>query len=629
MGIKKSRKPVKFIKESSHESAAVVAEVEVRPEPEVIESSAKIIPLPIFDPYLLNGIGKNGAASLTAVFPNTTYKGTPLRINLSFLLRVPNLTEPLSEYYLKSQGNAPKRTTARTQAVRLSGGLTAFLTSTGRTHIALSGFDVSMTNAYLGWLDRADSEGNAVIVVASRSVHYAMFKNIVRILRESQTWGQYIPPSLEFPDPPWVGQGHRGTSTPVINAEHMTLIRLKCIELVKETIHRFYETKQLIENYGPLPPLSTKGREWTLEKFLVLINDYCSDGPILAQSKLPKRLAIIAKTYGWGDIRNDIAPRFHAVTASLVPFIILMAIPTAYNPDTIRNSLLSDFTFDDTFGNWFVANAFKGRGGAEQPVYIPVDDAYDNPAMLYRFVVEYTARVRKFAPPDSINKLFIGSSRLELSTIIDVNIGLWPYLLSQFIKQHSLPVFTLQSIRPTVLDVTADVYDGDLKAMQIQANHKRPQTTYTHYTSDAKKQKDYERLGRIQQLKHRWRESNGVIDSRDRSTDEDLNCATPGWGCADPFDSPFSPKGKMCISYGQCPRCPLGRVDLNSPLAFAFTIALREAVNRAQQSMAAETWLTKMGAVKKAIEQKWLPSFTPFAVEAARHLHIPKLPIPE
>lgn len=629
MGIKKSRKSSRFTKESGSQSSGVVREVDVSADKEVVNSSAGIIASLVSVPYLLSGTDKDGGASLMAIFPDTVVKGTPLRVNLSFLLKVPNLTEPLSNLYLRDQGTAPNARTAGEDASRLRKGLVAFLIESGRRQISLSDFDLPMANAYLAWLDRVGSEGAAVLSVDSRSKNYAVLKNIVRVLRKDEELGNYIDPSLELPAPPWAGKSRRGKPATIINAENMTLIRLKCIELVEETVRRFYDTKQLVENYGSPPKLAKRGNKWTFEKFLVLVNEYCAGGPILAQPQLPSLLKGAANRGGWGNIRNDIAPRFHAVTTSLVPFVILMTIATAYNPDTIRNAKLDDFEFDDTFGNWFVLKAFKGRAGTDQPVYIPVDDAYDNPAFLYKFVVEYTARVRKFVRSDAQTKLFIGASRMDMSTVIDISGGLWTTLLNEFIKDHALPVFTLQSIRPTVLDVTSDVYGGDLKAVQIQANHKSPQTTYARYTSDAKRQKDYERLGIMQQLRERWRQSKGMIDSRDRGADADVNCATPGWECVDPFDSPFSSKGKMCNSYGHCPRCPLGSIDLNSPVSFAFALALRDAVNRAQQSMAPETWLAKMGQVKAALEQKWLPSFTSAAVEAARTLPFPKLPIPE
>lgn len=629
MGIKKSRKPVSFKKDPSFLSSIVAKEAVSDSVMHADKSVVKVISSLISSPHLLHGNDKDGVATLTAIFPGTIIKGVPLRINLSSLLKVPNLTEPLSEYYLKSQRDAPNVNTASTDACRLGTGLVAYLIESGRAHISLSDLSVSMANGYLSWLDRADSEGNAISSIESRRTNYAILKKVVRILRDSPRWGRYISPALELPGAPWAGKSGLSKPTTVISAEDMTLIRLKCIELVKGTVDTFYSTKQLVDSYGPLPPLVARRNKWTLEKFLVAVNEHCADGPILAQPQLPKHLAQVASRYGWGNIRNDIAPRFHAVTMSLVPFVILMAIASAYNPDTIRNALLTDFRFEDEFGNWFVLDAFKGRAGTEQPVYIPVDDEYDNPAFLYKFLVEYTARVRKFARPDAQGKLFIGSSRMDMSIVIDIDGGLWPTLLKEFIKDHGLPTFALKSIRPTVLDVTADVYGGDLKAVQIQANHKSVQTTYTRYTSDAKKQKDYERLGIVQQLRERWRESKGAIDSRDRGTSEDVNCATPGWECVDPFDSPLSSKGKLCNSYGHCPRCPLGRIDLNSPIAFAFSIALREAVNSAQHTMAAETWLAKMGQVKVALEQKWLPSFTAHAVEAAKALQIPKLPIPE
>ncbi|MCS0627942.1 hypothetical protein NX786_01110 [Telluria mixta] len=628
MGIKKNRKSARFEKEANAYDDLFSANDESKLSVTGGVEKNSVSPLSI-EPYLLRDCNENGSDTLTAIFPGASVKGRPLRINLSFLLDLDFLSEALSESYLKSQGNAPRRSTATSEATRLRTGFVAFLIETGRTKITLSHIDVPMMNAYLVWLDRVNNDGNATLAVETKSKSYYILKDLIRVLRQSKKWRADISSDLDLPSPPWAGKTRRRNPTEIINSEDMTIIRLKCMELVKHTVNRFYETKKIVENFGPLPQVIKRGNEWTLDRFLTEVDKHCEGGPILATPQLPGYLANAAKNNGWGNVRNDIGPRFHAVTSQLVPFIILMTIATAYNPDTIRGALLNDFRFDNTFGEWFVIEAFKDRAGAEQPIYVPVDDEPDNPAFLYKFLVEYTARIRSFVRPDVRNKIFIGSSRMNMSEVIDIDTGLWNALLNQFIKEHKLPKFTLQSIRPTVLDVTGEVFSDDLKAMQLQANHKNAQTTYTHYTSDAKRQRDYERLGAIQQMKQRWRESKGKIENRDRSAEEDLSCATPGWTCADPFDSPFSPKGKMCGSYGHCPRCPLGSIDLNSPLAFALAIALRDAINRAQHAMAAETWLMKMGAVKLALERKWLPSFTSDAVRAAKTLYVPQLPIPE
>jgi hypothetical protein len=354
----------------------------------------------------------------------------------------------------------------------------------------------------------------------------------------------------------------------------------------------------------------------------------------------------------------DVELAFYPTPRSLVPFVILLALAGSMNADVARDFKLSDYRISKGLVDYIALPAsetlppdnsgleelgedidlfpYKGRAHKRQYVYLPLDNDIDHPAVIIEFVKAWTAGLREYLPAPIRDRLFVFAStnssygKTSFSGPDgESSAATWWDCLNRFRADHDLEHFTLENIRPTSLDVTWEVFHGDIRATATQANHADLSTTGRSYVTDAEKKRQYQRLGRIVELRTRWRESDGLMDPRNRSSELDANCATPGWSCIDPYDSPYTSKKKLCSAYGRCPACPLGNVNVNSALCFALSLNLLDAVNRAQTTMAPRSWEERYGRVKEKLEGKWLISFSPKAVTEAARLDIPPMAVPE
>jgi hypothetical protein len=205
----------------------------------------------------------------------------------------------------------------------------------------------------------------------------------------------------------------------------------------------------------------------------------------------------------------------------------------------------------------------------------------------------------------------------------------WAYNYILFLDQHGLNHFDTRQFRLTGLEIVHQITGGDLRAMQAWANHKRVGTTERNYVTDGAKKRDEERLAEIMQARGRWRRTQGKIETRGRPEHTDIGAATPGWTCLDPYSGLYGPKDTLCSAYAQCPVCPLGSIDFQSPYACAQAHNLLEAVRRAAETMAPQAWLERMAPVQERLLHTWLPQFSDRVRKAAEKLSLPSLPVPE
>jgi hypothetical protein len=634
MGIKKCRSATKFEKVKILPPTADIAQLDA------MRSSKK-------EPFIRRGKKESGLPEMKLVFPALLNKGKPYEQEVSFMLHAPNLAQPFAEAVLRKAGTAPKVKSLESHVMRLRP-LFLFLLDTSQERIRLNDMSKVLLERYMNWMDAAKKDGKTRWGETTRQSNYGILAELLRDVKKTKQGKESFPANFHIPQGHWQGANRRIKSADVISRDLMTRIRLTCIAEVKQIIERFNETRLLCERFNgklvpleDLPPMKTGPRRlgeedrWSRELIIAYMDQISCGGPVPTGCEIRKRYgASLTRALARHNlsIAYDIAPCFHATSRTIVPFVLLMAIAFAYNPDTIRKSTLKDFGYSDVLGKFFVANAYKGRAGAEQPVYLPVDEEIDNPSVLFQFLLQWTERLRPVADSSWANNLFIFAAWHDL-TVSAFNAATksicgWRGALNSFRKENGLEYFTLDMIRPTVLDLVYEIFDGDIKAVQTQAVHKRSDTTDI-YTSSGERGRQYERLGRIMEQRERHRETNSLIDQRDRQEEEDLNSATPGWSCLDPYDSPYSTKNKLCAKYGWCPICPLGTINLNSPLSFAYCIGLRDAINRAQASMSPETWLQRLGPIKKKLDEHWLPSFDQIVINEAKKLHIPLMPIPE
>ena len=180
----------------------------------------------------------------------------------------------------------------------------------------------------------------------------------------------------------------------------------------------------------------------------------------------------------------------------------------------------------------------------------------------------------------------------------------WQHGLRRFIADNELPAFTLKTIRATLLDYTQLFNRGDLEAARQVGNHSDRVITWTHYTSNLVKRLLQEATGETLLVRERWLQSDGKLDPRKFREWTDKGCATPGWTCLDPFDSPRhnQKEGKLCTAYGECPGCPLAAARPNNPRNVMLYEALRRAIYRSVTRVTASVWRERWAPVVAALD---------------------------
>jgi hypothetical protein len=578
----------------------------------------------------------NGAPDLRAVFP-TTQDAASQTVNLSFLLKCPNLSVPFSSAFIACI-SARRPATRQGEAACLKCGFVAFLEHENLLHCSLADLSTTLANHFIAWLDRVDSHtGTAVWSTATRSLYYGAFKSIISWLQQQETWRDSLPPHLALPSFRWPGLQHLHRPTAVLSEEHLLEIYRACIGEITATKKRITDLPELLQSAeGRVPQCPTTYRDYPdLAVCLAALITYFPD--TIPNDKYLSRhhsylLTALRQHGGILAVRRYLYPDVRG----MVPFVLLLAIHTCYNPDVIRTSSIDDYSIEQRFGQEvFVARAYKWRSRCPQNVITPADAAVANPAALFALLLSWSERARRVAQADIKRRLFLFVPTSGHFNVMSYNnhpngtTDVWRASLRMFCTDHKISSFYLRQIRHTMIDIGTALHWGDIRAAQALGGQRSPQTLFEHYTSDAQRQRNSERTAEVMSLRRRWRETGGLIDPRDQANGLDEGAATPGWRCFDPYDSPFATKGKLCDAYGMCPICPLAHLDLTSVYTCAQLHNLLNSIRKARERMTPQAFLSRFGPVETKLKF-WLLRFPKqIHKEAKQFGHLPPLPIPE
>ncbi|MGV0127831.1 hypothetical protein [Burkholderia gladioli] len=333
----------------------------------------------------------------------------------------------------------------------------------------------------------------------------------------------------------------------------------------------------------------------------------------------------------------------YITSRDLVPFFILLAIVTAYDPSTIAKWKIDRVNKNHPlYGDerWFL-NPEKGRAGSiEQPRSYPAEiDTWANPVKLLTKLEQKCALLRLFAPPHLALSIFIRISQDgKVHSIYEPRNGAltsdFKKGLKEFQTKYKLPRFTMKMLRPTALELVHIISNGDIFAQKEASGQITESVDLidSTYTSPAAKARDRARLARVLTYRERFHRSKGKIDPRSPIADAvDLlhAGATPGFDCFNIYDSPLSGQqpGRPCSGYGLCPACPLSCVNAASPKAIARVLQIRDAYITAKSKLDWNHWNEVYRPQLVAIEEQWLPLIPQAAIARAMKLELP--PIPE
>jgi len=355
----------------------------------------------------------------------------------------------------------------------------------------------------------------------------------------------------------------------------------------------------------------------------------------------------------------------NASSRDLVPLVLCIVFATVFNPDTV---LGLEWKNIDRTVNRLVKGAVQfdvrdDKDKNEKAEKVDSEDPADSPMLriigdkprarrhlvrlldpeasgpaqvslnlVLDLLVALTSRIRPdVVAPQHRDRVFLfvqktGTKRAKgfgTATVGGSADIVWRNALNHFIDDHKLPGFSLQTLRRTLLDYVQLFNRGDLEAARQVGNHGSRVTTWTHYTSDLVKRLLQEATGETLLVRERWLDSGGKVDPRRHREWTNKGCATPGWMCLDPYESPRpnQRKDRLCTAYGECPDCPLAAARPENPRNVMLYEALRRAVYRSVGRVTPPVWQKRWAPVVVALDAL-LAGVQPAVLERSRSLHV-------
>lgn len=541
---------------------------------------------------------------------------------------------------LKAWSAGQQSNTTHTRTRELDMGFWRYLAQVNpQGALGLQQLDTRWISAFVKWLDRKDEAGIPVWEPATKTGRLTALRVVLKKLMSSEEWKRRLAPDLQIPSITWKGVGRRANPREVLDDATVARLVIACRDEVMRSsalLHSAWAEMEASKDHADSDDLPSSAAAWRA----MFVKRYPDSVPhdawlLLHDVQLrsaPKRLGT-----SFADLRRPVMPR----ARDLVPFVLLLALPTSFNPDSLRGLRQSQIDYPEEFGGRRIRfRPPKGRAGRKQIRTFAMGDPV-GPEVLVATVEAWTAHIRGAAPAPLKDMLFIFFSPwAETSGSGNTPIGdfaggsadspkAWYTALRQFLDEYDLPKFTLAQLRPTSLDLIHELTGGDLKAVQTAGNHRSPQVILDHYTSDAARLRNNEMLASAMQTRDRLVETHGkAADPRKEPPEADRGCATPGFMCLDPFSSPMPTEleGRLCNAYGMCPTCPLACVNLRSAYVGARLLQLRATVQAAQAELEPRRWLGAWQPVGDRLDRYWLRLFDADVLTEAGKLTLPPLP---
>jgi hypothetical protein len=552
-------------------------------------------------------------------------------IDLTYFRQLPNLEKPLTEAF-KIWGTANRPNTRMEIARDLKRGFAKFL-STAYPDVSLQGLDTTVLTAFIKWIDEKISAKTG----KSTSPNYRR-KNItaIRVLLTAlighREWGKDVEVVLiAFPERTHLHAQQRTVPRERLTREHLEAIDAAAQREIHSIRTRLAEGKRLL----------AEGQEQIAQGNM----DFSNLAVMLAEisrrypNALPNYKQLRRESpdlYEWAYRSNKgnrgfglttLGSYLYASPRDLVPFVLLLTIEGGFNAESVLALEQSQVALVDRFGTPSVRIAPPKPRGARSPI------KYLDPVWVlpwFETLEQLTRRLRPSLPQENRDRVFVyaqmwGEARTPTAFHKQGTSqpALWHPALQMFIRENGLESFSLSQIRPTESDEIGLTH-GSLAASQA-LDHVSFSTTELSYLSSGTREREGEQLCIVVDQMKRWVQSAGKIDTRraKRTPKMDRGCATPGYSCADPYESPRQgqSKNRLCSAYGECPSCEHARSDHDDPISVAYNLALRGAIVAGQEGMPYQAWLEKWAPILRDLSSQ-IDLIPESAIRAANQFHI-------
>lgn len=588
----------------------------------------------------------DGRHTLTAVFHKKS-GGKPDRLDLSFLLDFPGQADFFANAIL-TWGKQQRQTTRYERTRSLRTGWFTYLDQSGLADLVPSAIDEQIMTGFSSWVrQRRNPDGQPL---HPNTIRHEL--GVLRVVFRNAPGAVHL---MEMVPAGPRGAARKTNPSDVLRFDELLRVMAAVEKEVLALRDRWSEGRRLLEQgrqylqqgKALVPNPQRRAEEARGEANLALtlaMLDHRYPGVIPDRSVIQEDHSLLAWTMNLALGGARTTRYFYATSRDLVPLALSIAFATVFNPSTILKLCWKNIDRNvDRLSNGRASVQFvvsdedeDGESAAEaEPPGTPLTKvAGDKPRagrqlvrlldgeaggpdqvslnLVLDLLTEMTARIR----PHVIDRdqygdrvfLFVqqNSQKRPRGFALESRTGdmPWAHGLRKFVSDNRLPSFTLKTIRASLLDYSQLFNHGDLEAARLTGNHSSRVTTWTHYTSNLVKRLLQEAVAETMLLRERWLQSDGKLDPRKFRNWTNKGCATPGWVCLDPFDSPRPNQktGTLCTAYGECPDCPLAAARPSNPRNVMLYEALRRAIYRSVARVTAAVWRERWAPVVAALD---------------------------
>lgn len=554
--------------------------------------------------------------------------------NASLWLEFSGICDFLKQAFL-SWGPGVSSRTFKGGVFALNEGLLSYAKESGNpSEITLDTLDPRWLSEFRKWLARRGPEKAPILSEGTQAKRWGIAKILFSHMKKAPAANARLNPEVSFSGKSY--HGRRSDANPIEALDEPTSkkILLACLQEARSTMEEVRSAWKSIELAKTNPE-----RADDLSKDRLLYSE-CHGGEFPTYTWLLNNDRDLWNQLSLGRANSlkSLRKPFMPEARDVVPFVILLAFHTGFNPDTIRSLRLSDIDWPDGFGSKRIRfSPNKARSGRRQIRSFALGDPL-GPGAIVNFLIRWGERMRSIAPAEDKDLLFAmvypsdhsGSGFARFAGFPNDGYSRWTWASSKFREDHSLPDFTLAQIRKSSLDLVHEITDGDIKAVAIAGGQRSTQTIDSHYTSDSARLRNSEKLGLAMATRERWVGSDGKsADPRKEPLSADKGAATPGFHCLDPFASPIpsEAKGRLCQAYGMCPSCPLAVSKRFDAHALARLMQLRKKILDSQTEMEPARWLAAWSPIAERLQSYWIPACSDEkSLLEAERLTLPALP---
>lgn len=545
---------------------------------------------------------ETGTPRLRVIIPGAN---PPEIYDFARFLTQPDLARFIIEGFRQWAGSVSTSTRSR-KCRELNSGLGAFLSS-AKEEIQPASIDKEFWTSFVAWLNGPRHRNGKVWHPTVRAKTLNAVKICITALFDHPEHGEVAAALMDktgFPRNAWPGRSRKNVPTEVLSPPERHSIILASLnefaairQHIDEREAKLETGRALLENarQNELAPLYRTEIGACAAMMTEAFPNKLAKPSDLSDLD-PDLINAIQYKHGMVAVRRIL----YATFRDLVPFVLLIAMKTAFNSDTILSLKWSQIKFSED-GRTITFLGVKNRSSSLQ-ASITDDDARldsDFPAEpgepfaladLLDTLRQLTERTRQIlSDPSQADRLFVGIPAWGSYKVKSYehkegpsSDTAWKFSLQKFIQDHQLKHFSLKTLRFTEGEAEWR-RTGDLLAVRDRLGHQNMATTRTHYTSDGMRRESQLRVAETQVLYQRWARTDGRVDPRCQP-EECRSAATPGFGCLNPFDSPRpgQRKGKLCTAYGECPVCPHAQAWPQNVQAVAYYLALPTAIQDAR-----------------------------------------------